>query len=82
MHVLSENNGNNSENEKEEVFLLQGKNDATLSLPLEGKLINILIDSGASTNVIDKATYELVKTTKTFYQSQTLKFTRTVVMFR
>ena len=52
MHVLSENNGNNSENEKEEVFFFQGKNDATLSLPLEGKLINILIDKGASTIVI------------------------------
>ena len=43
---------------------LQGKNDAKLSLPLQGKIINILNDSGASTNVIDKSTYELVKTTE------------------
>ena len=41
MHVLSENNGNNSENEREEVFIIQGKNDATLSLPLEGKGVYI-----------------------------------------
>ena len=41
VHVLSENNGNNSENEREEVFIIQGKNDATLSLPLEGKWVYI-----------------------------------------
>ena len=73
VHVLSENNGNNTDNEREEVFLLQGKNDATLSLPSEGKLINILIDSGASTNVIDKATYELVKTTENFLSKSNAK---------
>ena len=64
VHVLLEDNEDNSEDEREEVFLLQGKNDATLSLPLQGKIINILIDSGASTNVIDKSTYEQVKTTE------------------
>ena len=64
MHVLLKDNEDNSENEREEVFLLQGKNDATSSLPLQGKIINILIDSGTSTNVIDKSTYELVKTTE------------------
>lgn len=64
VYVLLEDNEDNSEDEKEEVSLLQGKNDATLSLPLQGKLINIWIDSGASTNVIDKSTYELVKTTE------------------
>ena len=62
VHVLLEN----SDGEKEEVFLLKGKNDATLPLALEGKLMNILIDSGASINVIDKSTYEQVKTTENY----------------
>ncbi len=31
----------------DEVFTLSGKNDATISLNLEGKQIAILIDSGA-----------------------------------
>ena len=64
VHVLSENNDTDCVDGREEVFLLQGKNDATLSLPLQGKLTNILIDSGASTNVIYKATYERVRTTE------------------
>lgn len=44
----------------------RNKNDATLSLPIEGKLVNILIDSGTSTNVIDKSSYEQVKTTENY----------------
>ena len=34
VHVLSENNDIDCVDEREEVFLLQGKNDATLSLPV------------------------------------------------
>ena len=63
VHVLSENS-DDAEDEIEEVFFLKGKNDATLPLALEGKLRNILIDSGASINVIDRSTYEQVKTTE------------------
>ena len=37
----------------EEIFVLAGKNDATLELSLERKPVEFLIDSGASTNVID-----------------------------
>ena len=48
----------------EEIFVLAGKNDATLELSLESKPVKFLIDSGASTNVIDNDLYEQVKSTE------------------
>ena len=48
----------------EEIFVLAGKNDATLELSLESKPVKSLIDSGASTNVIDNYLYEQVKSTE------------------
>ncbi|MCG8113721.1 MAG: RNase H-like domain-containing protein, partial [Candidatus Thiodiazotropha taylori] len=72
VHVLSENS-ESAEHEREELFVLEGKNDATLSLSVEGKLIDILIDSGASTNVIDKSTYEQVKTTENYLSKSQAK---------
>ena len=52
------------DNYNEEIFVLAGKNDATLELSLESKPVKFLIDSGASTNVIDNDLYEQVKSTE------------------
>ena len=52
------------DNYSEEIFVLAGKNDATLELSLESKPVKFLIDSGASTNVIDNDLYEQVKSTE------------------
>lgn len=48
-----------------EIFTLDGKDSAVVPLTIEGKLINILIDSGASINAIDRKTFERLKTSKT-----------------
>ena len=52
------------DNYSEEIFVLAGKNNTTLELSLESKPVNSLIDSGASTNVIDNYLYEQVKSTE------------------
>ncbi len=43
---------------------MTGKNDTTITVNLEGKLIDMLIDSGASVNAIDRNTFEKIKTTE------------------
>ena len=52
------------DNYSEEIFVLAGKNETTLELSLESKPVKFLIDSGASTNVIDNYLYEQVKSTE------------------
>ena len=51
------------DNYSEEIFVVAGKNDATLELhvSLESKPVKFLIDSRASINVIDNDLYEQVK---------------------
>ena len=72
--VTKKESENESDTElKGEVFLLSGKNTATLPLFLEGKQIPILIDSGASANVIDKGTFDQIKTSEHYLYKSNLK---------
>ena len=75
VRVLSQSESENESDRelKGEVFSLSGKNTATLSLFLEGKQIPILIDSGASANVIDKGTFDQIKTSEHSLYKSNLK---------
>lgn len=66
-------NSSSNEEEREEIFTLNGKNDATISLNVEGKTLNFLIDSGASVNAIDKSLYDQIKTTENVLQHSDAK---------
>ncbi|MES9903103.1 MAG: hypothetical protein ABW168_10510, partial [Sedimenticola sp.] len=57
----------------DEVFTLTGKNDAIITLILEGVPIDILVDIGASVNAIDRCTYEKIKTTQNFLSKTNAK---------
>ncbi|MCG7879290.1 MAG: RNase H-like domain-containing protein, partial [Candidatus Thiodiazotropha endolucinida] len=56
----------------EEIFVL-GKQDATVSLQISGKQLNILIDSGASVNAIDHALYQQLKSSQSVLQKSDAK---------
>lgn len=49
---------------REEIFHLSAKQDATIPLNIEGKILNILIDSGASVNALDSQTFYQLKSRK------------------
>jgi hypothetical protein len=58
----------------EEVFTLTGKESAHSTIEIDGKVVNILIDSGSSINAMDKHTFDSLnsshvvkKTTTTIY---------------
>ena len=53
-----------------ETFTLNGKNDITISLKIEGITLNFLTDSGTSVNAIDKSQsmYDQIKTTENILQ--------------
>ena len=55
-----------------EIFTLDGKDSAVIPLTIEGKLINVLIDSGASINAIDRKTFDKLKTSKTQIENCTI----------
>jgi hypothetical protein len=50
------------EESDQEIFTLSGKDDAIISIEIEGQSINCLIDSGSSINALDKQTFEKLKT--------------------
>jgi translation elongation factor P/translation initiation factor 5A len=52
------------EESDQEIFMLSGKDDAIISIEIEGQSINFLIDSGSYINAIDKQTFEKLKTRK------------------
>ena len=52
------------EESAQEIFTLSGKDDAIISIEIEGQSINFLIDPGSSIKTIDKQTFEKLKTRK------------------
>jgi translation elongation factor P/translation initiation factor 5A len=61
------------EESDQEIFTLSGKDDAIISIEIEGQSINFLIDSGSSINAIDKQTFEKLKTRKSMLEKTTTK---------
>ncbi len=56
----------------DEIFVLNGKHDASVRINLQGKYLNILVDSGSSVNAIDRQTFE--KLTIRRYSTRKIKF--------
>jgi translation elongation factor P/translation initiation factor 5A len=61
------------EESDQEIFMLSGKDDAIISIEIEGQSINCLIDSGSYINAIDKQTFEKLKTRKSMLEKTTIK---------
>ena len=61
------------EESDQEMFTLSGKDDAIISIEIEGQSINFLIDSGSYINAIDKQTFEKLKTRKSMLEKTTIK---------
>ena len=57
----------------QEIFTLSGKDDAIISIEIEGQPIHFLIDSCSSINAIDKQTFEKLKTRKSMLEKTTTK---------
>jgi hypothetical protein len=50
----------------EEVFTLTEKENAHITVEMEGKVVSILIDSGSSINAMDKHTFESLNSSQVF----------------
>jgi hypothetical protein len=61
------------EESDQEIFTLSGKDDAIISIEIEGQSINFLIDSGSYMNAIYKQTFEKLKTRKSMLEKTTTK---------
>ena len=57
----------------QEIFTLSGKDDAIISIEIEGQPIHFLIDSCSSINAIDKQTFGKLKTRKSMLEKTTTK---------
>jgi translation elongation factor P/translation initiation factor 5A len=60
------------EESDQDIFTLSGKDDAIISIEIEGQSINFLIDSGSYINAIDKQTFEKLKTRKSMLEKTTI----------
>jgi hypothetical protein len=54
-----------------ELFTVIGKESTTIRLEIEGKFINILIDSDSLINAIDKQTFDLLNSSQFFHKTNT-----------
>ncbi|MEW8545684.1 MAG: RNase H-like domain-containing protein, partial [Candidatus Thiodiazotropha sp.] len=61
-----------SEDNYEEIFVL-GRQDATVTVSIEGKSLNILVDSGASVNAIDQKLFHQLKSPETIIEKSDAK---------
>ena len=55
----------------QEVFSLTEKENAHITVEIEGKVVSILIDSGSSINAMDKHTFESLNSSQVFKKTTT-----------
>ncbi|MES9882797.1 MAG: RNase H-like domain-containing protein [Sedimenticola sp.] len=65
VHAINHSGDSDDREDWDEIFVLNGKHDASVRINLQGKYLNILVDSGSSVNAIDRQTFEKLRSADT-----------------